>query len=410
MSGELPFHEIAAIFPLMDGEAFGQLKADIAEHGLRVPLWTYRGKLIDGRNRYRACRELGIEPKTQEWDGRGSLVAFVWSLNGPRRHLSKSQLAALAVDMLPLLAAEAKERQRHHGKTAPGKKKTHPANVPEVKVRGAGEARTQAAQVVGASPRYVGMAKTVKEANPELFGQVRSGKLNLHQATNRIRQREKDEKRQREAEAARDGAWWWLPNFSTWAGWHSQELRRQVEAEPEFAARQMALEEKKRRLAALQKELAALQKELAALQREVWDEQGQLSQDIFKSVTDRHGYPGRRGRFVREGIEVRDPATRAELEAAKAAGDGERLHDILSRLAGECRLCMRRLGPRDNCPDTPGQRHAFCWWCRERRGKSHCSECLQPLDEGEEGRCWDCDPDDDDAFSEEKIKAFLAEW
>lgn len=98
---DLPFHEAAAIFPLMEGEAFEQLKADIKAHGLRVPVWTYQGKVIDGRNRYRACKELGIEPAAREWDGNGSLVAFVWSLNGPRRHLDKGQLAAVAAEMLP---------------------------------------------------------------------------------------------------------------------------------------------------------------------------------------------------------------------------------------------------------------------------------------------------------------------
>jgi hypothetical protein len=42
----------------------------------------------------------------REWDGSGSLVAFVWSLNGARRHLNSGQKAAIAVEMLPLLKAE----------------------------------------------------------------------------------------------------------------------------------------------------------------------------------------------------------------------------------------------------------------------------------------------------------------
>src|SRR6266545_8134410 len=90
---DLPFHDVANLFPMMEGKEFEELKADIKAHGQRLPIWTWQGKVIDGRNRHRACRELGIKPKTQEWDGQGSLVAFIWSLNGPRRHLNSSQRA-----------------------------------------------------------------------------------------------------------------------------------------------------------------------------------------------------------------------------------------------------------------------------------------------------------------------------
>jgi hypothetical protein len=123
----LEFHQVANLFPLMEGEEFEKLKADIAAHGQREPIWVrrepipnstmheYTLKIIDGRNRYRACRELGIEPKTQEWDGNGSLVQFVVSLNLHRRHLDSGQRATVGAAMLPLLRAEAKQRQRAAG-------------------------------------------------------------------------------------------------------------------------------------------------------------------------------------------------------------------------------------------------------------------------------------------------------
>ena len=56
----LEFHEAAAFFPLMEGEEFEKLKADIQAHGLHEPIWTYQGKVIDGRNRFRACRATGV--------------------------------------------------------------------------------------------------------------------------------------------------------------------------------------------------------------------------------------------------------------------------------------------------------------------------------------------------------------
>ncbi len=43
------------------------------------------------------------------------------TLNEDRRHLTVPQRAALAVKLLPRLEAEAKERQREHASTAPGR-------------------------------------------------------------------------------------------------------------------------------------------------------------------------------------------------------------------------------------------------------------------------------------------------
>jgi hypothetical protein len=96
----LPFHEIANLFPLLEGADFEALKKDIQAHGVREPVWTYQGKIIDGRNRARACAELGIEPPTREWDGNGSLADFVLSLNLHRRHLSPEQKRAIVAAML----------------------------------------------------------------------------------------------------------------------------------------------------------------------------------------------------------------------------------------------------------------------------------------------------------------------
>src|SRR5262245_22088962 len=85
--GSLPFHPVADMFPLMVGAPYESLKQDIQTNGLRVKIWTYQGMIIDGRKRDLACLELGIKPEFQEWDGHGSLVEFVISLNQKRRHL-----------------------------------------------------------------------------------------------------------------------------------------------------------------------------------------------------------------------------------------------------------------------------------------------------------------------------------
>jgi ParB-like chromosome segregation protein Spo0J len=90
------FHSVASIFPLMAEHELEELANDIRSHGLREPIWLHADQIIDGRNRYLACQIAGVEPAYREWDGNGSLVAFVVSLNLHRRHLDTSQRAMVA--------------------------------------------------------------------------------------------------------------------------------------------------------------------------------------------------------------------------------------------------------------------------------------------------------------------------
>lgn len=96
-------HPVANIFPGMSDTEYLALKADIAEHGQRESIWIWRGLVIDGRHRERACHELAIACKSREYDGdESSLVPFVVSLNLKRRHLDESQRAMVAAAIATL--------------------------------------------------------------------------------------------------------------------------------------------------------------------------------------------------------------------------------------------------------------------------------------------------------------------
>lgn len=152
---ERKYHRVCKLFPPMPDAEYQRLVEDIKKRGQLDDIWVHPedGSIIDGRHRYKACLELGIEPRCREWDGQGSLVEFVLSLNLHRRHLTPSQLALVGVEALPLLREEA-ERRMKAGTAQPGEK---------------GKSATKAGELVGVSDRMIEHAEKVKEKGaPEL--------------------------------------------------------------------------------------------------------------------------------------------------------------------------------------------------------------------------------------------------
>ena len=94
-------HPACAMVPKMSAEDFGALKDDIAENGLIEPIWIKDGLIIDGRHRYRACRELGIAVQVREYAG-DNIESFVISTALRRRHLRQNQKAAFIKRLVKL--------------------------------------------------------------------------------------------------------------------------------------------------------------------------------------------------------------------------------------------------------------------------------------------------------------------
>ncbi|MGA8662684.1 MAG: ParB N-terminal domain-containing protein, partial [Candidatus Cybelea sp.] len=84
---KLQAHRLANHFPMMGASELAALSADIARNGLRQAVVVYDGKILDGRNRYRACQKAGVKPRFETYKGKDPL-AFVVSQNIVHRHLT----------------------------------------------------------------------------------------------------------------------------------------------------------------------------------------------------------------------------------------------------------------------------------------------------------------------------------
>lgn len=172
------FHPAADIFPMMNVPTFHALKADIEEHGQQDYVVLFDGKIIDGRNRYRACKELGIECDFSELEECADPVAYVLSANLHRRHLTTSQRAKVAAKAKELYQAAAKDRMRAGG----GDKKSGKAKLPDP-IQDKGQSRDKAAALLGVSPRSVDMAsKVLEKGTPELVAAVDRGDVAISRA------------------------------------------------------------------------------------------------------------------------------------------------------------------------------------------------------------------------------------
>jgi ParB-like chromosome segregation protein Spo0J len=94
-------HPIADIFPMMPEDELDDLAADIAQNGLIHPIvLDDDGRIVDGRNRFRACEKAGVEPSYASLNGHDA-AAFIVSANLARRNLTKGQQAMVLAMIYP---------------------------------------------------------------------------------------------------------------------------------------------------------------------------------------------------------------------------------------------------------------------------------------------------------------------
>ncbi|CAN5455778.1 hypothetical protein BH18THE2_BH18THE2_21010 [soil metagenome] len=98
--------EYQDLLPALDERAYQSLKQSIKAHGQHLPIIVNsQGVILDGHHRFKACRELGIEPKilVRDFEDKSQEFLFVIDSNLERRHMTDFQKATLALKKKPIL-------------------------------------------------------------------------------------------------------------------------------------------------------------------------------------------------------------------------------------------------------------------------------------------------------------------
>ena len=118
--GVLTPHPGARSCPALSKSEYRALHADVAEHGLRVPLEvTADGVVLDGHARLQIAKQLGIEEVPVLLVGPAEPVEHMLRAALNRRQLDPSQRAALALKLLPYNRLREQARQRQQAALEP---------------------------------------------------------------------------------------------------------------------------------------------------------------------------------------------------------------------------------------------------------------------------------------------------
>lgn len=190
--------EFQSLIPPLSCDEYERLEKSIIAEGVRDPIVTWNGTIIDGHNRYGICRKHGIWFRTTEREFESRDAAKIWIIENQfgRRNLSKYDRSVLALQLEPLYAAEAKRRQSaaggDHGNQHTGGKVALSQISDEPPIR----TDEQLAQLAGTSRDTIRKVKVIEteaakgnETAIEAREAVKSGEKSIHRAYTEIHPR-----------------------------------------------------------------------------------------------------------------------------------------------------------------------------------------------------------------------------
>lgn len=169
--------EFRQLIPPLTDEELASLEEGILRDGCLDPLiiWQEQRLLLDGHNRKEICDRYGVDYTTREISLPDRDTAERWIIEHQfgRRNLTPFQRAELALRLKPILAAEAKEKQREAGRN----------KLPQTLAEASddGETRQRLAELAGVSHGTMAKADFIAQhADEDTKDKLRRGETSIH--------------------------------------------------------------------------------------------------------------------------------------------------------------------------------------------------------------------------------------
>ena len=186
--------ELESLIPPLSNEEFKQLERNILEEGIREPLITWNGILIDGHNRYRIAQEHDINYETIQKEFENVNRVKEWMIHNQfgRRNLSNYQRSVLALQLEDVFREKAKENYiQNVGR--PSKSEQISAPIKSI------QTRQEIAKVANVSHDTIAKVKKIEaNATPEVKARLNTGQMSINEAYKEIKKEEKIEETRKE--------------------------------------------------------------------------------------------------------------------------------------------------------------------------------------------------------------------
>jgi DNA modification methylase len=182
--------ELESLIPPLSNEEFKQLERNILEEGIREPLITWNGILIDGHNRYRIAQEhdMNYETLEKEFDNINRVKKWMIHNQFGRRNLSNYQRSVLALQLEDVFREKAKENQGNRNDIKQISAESKPI-----------ETRQEIAKVANVSHDTIAKVKKIEAvATPEVKARLNTGTMSINEAYKEIKKEEKIEETRKE--------------------------------------------------------------------------------------------------------------------------------------------------------------------------------------------------------------------
>jgi DNA modification methylase len=175
--------ELKALIPPLTSEEFAQLEANVCQEGIREPIITWQGTIVDGHNRYELAQMYDLPFKVKEMQFSTMEDCKEWMIRNQfgRRNLSNYQRSVLALELESVFRAKAKENQGTRTDILPKSAESKPIDT-----------RQELAKIANVGHDTIAKVKVIEAKAPEeVKAKLSTGEVSINQAYQEIKKEEK---------------------------------------------------------------------------------------------------------------------------------------------------------------------------------------------------------------------------